>query len=142
MVICLEQGADLHMAQIAFTFLVLAHLGSPGKRAVKRCVCVCVCVCVCLVFLTHIVYIRLHRMHGVQRCDLLLVMQRTSMGCLLISMYRQTPSKRIGLLAKQHRCTITCAFWLHLVRQCILTSLAHTAMPPFVKLLCSLVLGF
>jgi len=53
-VICLEQGADLHMAQlmplpltfscfskiqIGFTFLVPAHLGSPGKRAVKR-VCV------------------------------------------------------------------------------------------------------
>jgi len=50
-VICLERGADLHMAQlmslphtvscfskiqIGFTFLVLAHLGSPGKRAVKR----------------------------------------------------------------------------------------------------------
>ena len=57
--VCLEQGADLHMAQlmpvpltsfskiqIGFTFLVPAHLGSPGKRAVKR-VCVCVCVCVC-----------------------------------------------------------------------------------------------
>ena len=58
MVICLERGADLHMAQlmplpltvscfskiqIGFTFLVPAHLGSPGKRAVKR-VCVCVCV--------------------------------------------------------------------------------------------------
>ena len=56
MVICLEQGADLHMAQltplpltvscfikiqIGFTFLVPAHLGSPGQRAVKR-VCVCV----------------------------------------------------------------------------------------------------
>ena len=55
-VICLEQGADLHMAQlmplpltvsffskiqIGFTFLVVAHLGSPGKRAIKR-VCVCV----------------------------------------------------------------------------------------------------
>ena len=54
MVICLEQGADLHMAQlmplprtvscfskiqISFTFLVPAHLGSPGQRAVKR-VCV------------------------------------------------------------------------------------------------------
>jgi len=34
--------------QIGFTFLVPAHPGSPGKRAVKR-VCVCVCVCVCLV---------------------------------------------------------------------------------------------
>ena len=53
-VICLERGADLHMAQlmplpltvscfskiqIGFTFLVPAHLG-PGKRVVKR-VCVC-----------------------------------------------------------------------------------------------------
>ena len=56
MVICLERGADLHMAQlmplplavscfskvqIGFTFLVPAHPGSPGQRAVKR-VCVCV----------------------------------------------------------------------------------------------------
>ena len=32
--------------QIGFTFLVPAHPGSPGQRAVKR-VCVCVCVCVC-----------------------------------------------------------------------------------------------
>ena len=55
MVICLEQGADLHMSQlmplpltvscfseiqIGFAFLVLAYPGSPGKRAVK-CVCVC-----------------------------------------------------------------------------------------------------
>jgi len=32
--------------QIGFTFLVQAHPGSPGKRAVKR-LCVCVCVCVC-----------------------------------------------------------------------------------------------
>ena len=54
MVFCLERGADLHMAQlmplpltvscfseiqIGFTFLVSAHPGSPGKRAVKR-VCV------------------------------------------------------------------------------------------------------
>jgi len=46
-VVCLERGADLHMAQllpmlltvscfskiqIGFTFLVLAHLGSPGKK--------------------------------------------------------------------------------------------------------------
>ena len=62
MVICLERGADLHTAQlmplpltvscftkiqIGVTFLVLAHLGSPGKRAVKW-----VCVrswCCCLI---------------------------------------------------------------------------------------------
>jgi len=33
--------------QIGFTFLVPAHPGSPGQRAVKR---VCVCVCVCIYF--------------------------------------------------------------------------------------------
>ena len=35
--------------QIGFTFVVPAHRGSPGKRAVKyvrACPCVCVCVCV------------------------------------------------------------------------------------------------
>ena len=57
MVIYLERGADLHTAQlmplpltvscsckiqIGSTFLVPAHLGSPGQRAVKR-VCVCYC---------------------------------------------------------------------------------------------------
>ena len=73
MVICLERGADLHMAQlmplpraiscfskiqIGFTFLVPAHLGSPGQRAIKRvCVCVhawvraCVCACVLSMYL-------------------------------------------------------------------------------------------
>ena len=51
MVICLEQGADLHMAQLmplpltvscfsriqtGSAFLVPAYLGSPRNRAVKR----------------------------------------------------------------------------------------------------------
>ena len=36
--------------QTGFAFLVPAHPGRPGKRAVKR-VCVCVCVCVIVVFL-------------------------------------------------------------------------------------------
>jgi len=56
-VVCMERVADLHMAQmiplpltvscfskikIGFTFLVPAHSGSPGKRAVKwMFVCVC-----------------------------------------------------------------------------------------------------
>jgi len=55
MVICLELGADLHMAQmmplpltvscfskiqIGFTFLVPTHLGSHRKKATKWCVCV------------------------------------------------------------------------------------------------------
>ena len=44
MVICLERGADLHVAQltpqIGFTFLVPAYPGSPRQRAVKwACVC-------------------------------------------------------------------------------------------------------
>ena len=62
-VVSLEQGADLHMAQlmplpltvscfskihIGFTFLVPAHPDSPGKRAVKR---VCVCVILLALFL-------------------------------------------------------------------------------------------
>jgi len=57
---CLEQGADLHMAQlmpqplsvskiqIGFTFLVLAQPGSPGQKLLNRCVCACICVCVLL----------------------------------------------------------------------------------------------
>jgi len=63
MVICLEQGADLHMAQlmplpltvscfskilIGFIFLVPADSDSPGKRAVKL-----VCVCVFAFLLVH-----------------------------------------------------------------------------------------
>ena len=54
MVICLERGADLHMAQlmplpltvscfseiqIGFTILVLAHPGSHGKGPLKRVQC-------------------------------------------------------------------------------------------------------
>ena len=56
MAICLEQCAELHIAQLmplpliiscfskiqfGFTSLVPAHPGSPGQRAIKR-VCVCV----------------------------------------------------------------------------------------------------
>jgi len=74
-VICLERGADLHIAQlmplpltvscfskiqIGLTFLVPAHLGSPGQRAVKR-VCVCVFVCVCTPQAGDIVRQRRHR---------------------------------------------------------------------------------
>ena len=73
MVICLERGADLHMAQLVplpltvscfskiqtgFTFLVPTHPGSPGQRAVKR-VCVCVCVCVtCQVWMEMLMQLR------------------------------------------------------------------------------------
>ena len=55
MVICLERGAGLHVAQLmplpltvscfskiqtGFTFLVPAHLGSPGKGPLNECVCI------------------------------------------------------------------------------------------------------
>jgi len=57
MVICLQLGADLHVAQlmslplivscfskiqIGFAFLVLAHPGSSRKGPLNGCVCVCV----------------------------------------------------------------------------------------------------
>ena len=72
MVTCLECGTDLHMAQlmplpltvscfskiqIGLTFLVPAHPGNPGKRAVKR-MCVCVCVTQCHTATISIEYIR------------------------------------------------------------------------------------
>ena len=66
MVICLKRGADLHMAQlmplplmvscfskvqIAFTFLVPAHLCSPRQSVVKwLCVLSCCCCCVQLIW--------------------------------------------------------------------------------------------
>jgi len=60
MVVCLEQGADLHMAQlmplpltvscftkiqICFTFLILAHPGSPDKGLLNRCTSACFILC-------------------------------------------------------------------------------------------------
>jgi len=65
MIICMERGADLHTAQlmplpptvscsskiqVGFTFLVQAHLGSPGQRAVKR---VYVCMFQCILSISH-----------------------------------------------------------------------------------------
>jgi len=56
-VICLERGADLHMAQlmplpltvscfskiqIGFAYLVLPHPGSPRRGPLNVCVCACV----------------------------------------------------------------------------------------------------
>jgi len=66
-IICLERGADLHMAQpmplplivscfskiqIGLAFLVPADPGSPGQTAAKR-VCVCVCDLMLNVAITH-----------------------------------------------------------------------------------------
>ena len=82
MVICLERGADLHVAQlmplpltvscfskiqIGFSFLVPAHPGSPGQRAVNRACYMCqYCIvrrarCVVLVGLAEIAGVRPRR---------------------------------------------------------------------------------
>jgi len=68
-VVCLERGADLHMAQlmplpltvscfskiqIGFTFLIPVHPGSPGQRAIKW---VCVFVQILVKFKTPYVLI-------------------------------------------------------------------------------------
>jgi len=90
-VICLERGADLHIVQlmslpltvscsskiqIGFTFLVPAHPGCPGQRAVKR---VCVCVCACYYFLPSSVQLpsaptKLRPYGAIQICLLLLLL--------------------------------------------------------------------
>ena len=72
MVICLERGADLHMAQlmplpltiscssniqIGFTFLIPAHLGNPGQWAVKL-------VCVCSDIITLTIYKHIEVLHS------------------------------------------------------------------------------
>jgi len=96
MVICLEQGADLHTAQlmplpltvscfsklqIGFTFLVLAHPGSPGKRAVKR-VCVCVCLCVCVCVHTSLVYLINSLLSESSACNIKYIMVTDVTTCL------------------------------------------------------------
>ena len=73
MVLCLEQGADLHMAQlmplpltvscfskiqIGFTFLVPAHPGRPTKGPLNGCVCVCTLSFQYIYVCVHITYSR------------------------------------------------------------------------------------
>ena len=84
MVIFLERGADLHMVQlmplplavscfskiqIGFTFLVPAHPGSPGQRAIKS-----VCVCLlselfCAALCTTVVHAVCRHTRAVYRCS-------------------------------------------------------------------------
>ena len=79
MVICLQRGADLHIAQlmplpltvscsskiqIGFTFLAPAYLGSPGKRAVKR---------VCVYVFVHITAIHKERDADLHMAQLMLL---------------------------------------------------------------------
>ena len=50
MVICLELGAGLHMAQLMPLPLTVSCFSKIhiGKGLLNGCVCVCVCVCVCM----------------------------------------------------------------------------------------------
>ena len=81
MVICLERGAYLHIAQlmplpltvscfseiqIGFTFQVPAHLGSHGKRAVKR-VCV-LCHSFMLLMLLHPLHCVAYTQPSIRHC--------------------------------------------------------------------------
>jgi len=74
-VICLQQGADFHIAQlmpmpltvscfrkiqIGFTFLVPAHPDSPGQRAVKR---VCVYISTDCTMLSTVLLLLCHMQH-------------------------------------------------------------------------------
>ena len=86
MVICLERGADLHMAQlmplpltvscfskiqIGFTFLVPAHLGSPGKGPLNGCVCVCVCISFIMILYYVIYYFHIMQFENVTtKCNI------------------------------------------------------------------------
>ena len=73
MVICLQRGADLHMAQlmplpltvscfsniqIGFSFLVPAHPGSPGQRAIKRLCVKRLCVVVIVIVVVVVIVAR------------------------------------------------------------------------------------
>ena len=107
MVICLQRGADLHMAklmplpltvsclnkiQIGFTFLVTAHPGRPGKKAIKR---------------VHVSYPSYSQtdnvMHG-----------RGKPGVLLFSYYTAIPLLQRRTSVVRKRCLIRVAFLLEL----------------------------
>jgi len=108
MVICLEQGADLHMVQlmpllltvscfskiqIGFTFLVAAHRGSPGKRAIKR-------VCVYITKLNYICSIWSNAPHiHITFCSL--IHTHTHLTALFPGLSRWAGTRKVTILLKQ-----------------------------------------
>ena len=112
MVICVKRDTDLLMAQlmplpltascfneiqIGFTFLVPAHPGSPGKRAVKW---VCVCNRVYLRTVTVLFFGPLCRWQ--QRCGLLL-----SVGLLQLLVV-VTPIRKRSIVMRVFVCVCVC----------------------------------
>ena len=105
MVICLERGADLHMAQlmplpltvscfskiqIGCTFMVPAHPGSPGQRAVKR-----VCVSyyfgqslqTCCVFTANFTMLCRNNAVNIITCQLCVIYALVSLFCSILCIF-------------------------------------------------------
>ena len=111
MVTCLEQGADLHIAQlmplpltvscfskiqIGFTFLVPTHLGSHGKRAIKR-VCVCVCVNINFEvrkFEVHLTSLKWTRLVFNWHSDIIILESRQVSDCCVFRRFRSRKRER------------------------------------------------
>ena len=117
MVIYLERGADLHIAQlmplsltvccfskiqIGFTFLVPAHpdKGTKGltrvvldKGPLNGCVCVCVCVCVYAVFILYFVLVFCER--SVHCCFTLCLL--TQLTCYVLNFWEKYCSTKCVL---------------------------------------------
>jgi len=122
-VMCLLQGADLHMVQlmplpltvscfsiiqIGFTFLVPAHLGSPGKGPLNGCVCVC--------FLLPYLSVPLRIKHGFRFYRTMLCIHSTSHGpvsvCLSVTSRCSTKTaKRRITQTTPHDSPGTLVFW-------------------------------
>jgi len=85
--------------QAGFTFLVPAHPGGPGQRAIKR-VCVCVCVHVCVQPRPSAVNMTLPAFAAECRAAALLLLSTGACSCMLTSDY----SCPRGAQQQTHRC--------------------------------------
>jgi len=152
-VICLDRGADVHIAQrmplslivscfskiqIGFSLLAPAHLGSPRQRAVKRvCVCVCACVKSLVWWSARVVYLFVCRVgqavavaavagHYSSRTVLTLITRR----CFLQA--ATTSSRNIpATLIRSHSCSLSTLIHSHLRSHILLSPACHS--PGFLQ---------